>query len=59
VGAITYFLLKSVPFFSEKGVIYSGEYFVQNRYFEFFCELGYILYKLNKNKKGDQIYITK
>ena len=38
-------------------LIYSGEYFVQNRYFEFFCELGYILYKLNKNKKGDQIYI--
>lgn len=38
-------------------LIYSGEYFVQNRYFEFFCEFGYILHKLHENKKGDQIYI--
>jgi len=30
----------------------------QNRYFEFFCEFGYILYKLNENNKGAQVYIV-
>ena len=30
----------------------------QNRYFEFFCELGYILYKLHENKKDNQVYVV-
>ena len=31
---------------------------VQNRYFEFFCELGYILYKLHENKKDNQVFVV-
>lgn len=30
----------------------------QNRYFEFFCELGYILYKLHENKKDNQVFVV-
>jgi len=36
----------------------SGGDDVQNRYFEFFCELGYILYKLHENKKDNQVYVV-
>lgn len=39
-------------------LIYSGQLKAQNRYFEFFCEFGYILYKLNENNKGDQVYVV-
>jgi hypothetical protein len=37
---------------------YSGNYAAQNRYYEFFCELGYILYKLHENKKDNQVYVV-
>jgi hypothetical protein len=36
----------------------SGGDDVQNRYFEFFCELGYILYKLHENKKDNQVFVV-
>ena len=39
-------------------LIYSGQLRAENRYFEFFCEFGYILYKLNENKKGNQVYVV-
>ena len=39
-------------------LIYSGQLNAENRYFEFFCEFGYILYKLNENNKGDQVYVV-
>ena len=37
---------------------YSGSSRAQNRYFEFFCELGYILHKLYENKQGNQVYVV-
>ncbi len=36
----------------------SGGNQAQNRYFEFVCELGYILYKLHENKKDNQVFVV-
>jgi hypothetical protein len=36
----------------------SGGDNVENRYYEFFCELGYILYKLHENKKDNQVWVV-
>jgi hypothetical protein len=37
---------------------YNGNSLAENRYFEFFCEFGYILHKLYQKNKGKQVFVV-
>ncbi len=36
----------------------NGNSIAENRYFEFFCEFGYILHKLYQKNKAKQVFVV-